>query len=312
MLQKQSTLSSAKGFTLVELLIALGIGTLLLGLALGLVLSNRRLYTLDQTRTALNQNLRAALDILGADIRQAGERMPVDFSPIEVRGGNTLILRRNLLEEVLSVCDRNGINGNQDNIPVADRNPPNNASAEYLEACGYKDLNGNGYDDRIDAWRAYRCNLDGNPSCNTGASREIARVYIYDPVRQIGEWFDYDAEDRSGFKIHKGNNDRWQRSYNALARLYLLEERRYTLQNGILQLILNDDTRNPLRLVDRVTNFRVAVRTRSGTRYLDYSSAPSQESWRNIAAIEVAITVQDRGQRRELTAEYLPRNVLSD
>jgi hypothetical protein len=136
--------------------------------------------------------------------------------------------------------------------------------------------------------------------------------YIYDPVRQIGEWFDYDAEDRSGFKIHKGNNDRWQRSYNALARLYLLEERRYTLQNGILQLILNDDTRNPLRLVDRVTNFRVAVRTRSGTRYLDYSSAPSQENWRNIAAIEVAITVQDRGQRRELTAEYLPRNVLSD
>jgi prepilin-type N-terminal cleavage/methylation domain-containing protein len=169
------------GFTLVEILVALGIASLLLGVILSTTLGHRRLYVLDQNRTAANQNLRAALDILVADLRQAGERLPLDFPAVEVRNGTELVLRRNLFDVVLSLCDRNGISGNQDNIPVADRNPPRNASTEYIEACRFRDEDGNGFDDRIDAWRNYRCGLDGDPACQTGNRREVVRVYIHDP-----------------------------------------------------------------------------------------------------------------------------------
>ncbi len=74
-----------RGYSLVEILIALGIGVLILGLLLTITLANRRLYVLDQSRTASNQNLRAALDLVVTDIRQAGERLPADFPAVVSR-----------------------------------------------------------------------------------------------------------------------------------------------------------------------------------------------------------------------------------
>ncbi|MGC8968386.1 MAG: PilW family protein [Thermus sp.] len=296
-----------KGFTLVELLVALGIGSLLLGLLLSTTLSNRRLYALDQNRTAVNQNLRAALDLLVADVRQAGERLPVDFPAVEVRNGNELILRRNLLDVAMAVCDRNGISGNQDNIPVADRNP-NNATPDYLEACAFRDANNNRYDDRIDAWREYRCNSDGVPGCddNKGNPREVVRAYIYDPSTGRGEWFDYDAEDSSGVKIHKGNNERWQNSYGPLSRLYILEERRYFLEGGVLKL--QENGRAAKGLVADVTAFNVRAKARGNW----YTSFPSANlNWRTLEAIEGTVEVRIGNVARTMTTQAVPRNVFS-
>ncbi|WP_244360294.1 PilW family protein [Thermus thermophilus] len=289
-----------------ELLVALGIGGLLLGLLLSTTLGNRRLYVLDQNRTAVNQNLRAALDILAADIRQAGERLPGDFPAVEVRNGNELILRRNLLDMVLTVCDPNGINGNQDNIPVADRNPPGNATGDYLEACAFRDTDGNGYDDRIDAWREYRCNSDGVPGCNTGNRQEVVRAYIYDPVNKRGEWFEYDAEDESGVEIHKGNNERWQNSYGPLSRLYILEERRYYLEGGILKLAENGQEGKGL--VADVTGFQVRARA-NGSWYTVFP--PPNLNWRTLEAVEATVQVRIGSVARTMTTQAVPRNVFS-
>jgi Tfp pilus assembly protein PilW len=73
------------GFTLIEVLIALTIGMIILGVALSLTLSNRQLLTRDRTSNELNQNLQAAAEIMGDDIRLAGadlgapipSRMPI-------------------------------------------------------------------------------------------------------------------------------------------------------------------------------------------------------------------------------------------
>jgi len=295
-----------RGFTLVELLVALGIGGLLLGLLLSTTLGNRRLYVLDQSRTAVNQNLRAALDILAADIRQAGERLPGDFPAVEVRNGNELILRRNLLDVSLAVCDQNGINGNQDNIPVADRNPPSNATPAYLDACAFRDTDGNGYDDRIDAWRGYRCNSDGAPGCNTGNRREVVRAYIYDPTTRRGEWFDYDAEDSSGVKIHKGNSERWQNSYGALSRLYILEERRYFLEGNVLKLQENGQAAKGL--VADMTGFDVRAKA-GGNWYTSFP--PANLNWRTLEAVEGTVRARIGSVARAMTTQAVPRNVFS-
>jgi prepilin-type N-terminal cleavage/methylation domain-containing protein len=295
------------GFTLVEILVALGIASLLLGVILSTTLGHRRLYVLDQNRTAANQNLRAALDILIADLRQAGERLPLDFPAVEVRNNGTeLVLRRNLFDFVLSLCDRNGISGNQDNIPVADRNPPRNASTEYIEACRFRDEDRNGFDDRIDAWRNYRCGLDGDPACQTGNGREVVRVYIHDPSTGMGEWFDYDGEDRSGVHIHRGNRDRWQTSYGPLSRLYILEERRYFLSGTALNLAENGGEGRGL--VGDVVSLQIKARAGNST-YTNFPSAGV--SWTSLEYVEVTVKSRLGNVERALSTQAVPRNVFS-
>ena len=105
----RSFASSDSGFTLLELLVTTVLGLLLIALILGTITANRRLYKEDIVRTKVNQNLRGAMDIIGSDIRLAGENLGPTFPAIQLTNGtaggpDTLILRRNLLPEVLQVC----------------------------------------------------------------------------------------------------------------------------------------------------------------------------------------------------------------
>ena len=61
------------GVTMVELLITVVIGLVILGLTFTIVMANRNLMSRDQLNTELNQNLRIGADILGDDIRIAGQ-----------------------------------------------------------------------------------------------------------------------------------------------------------------------------------------------------------------------------------------------
>src|SRR5690606_6020349 len=72
---RRSILASDKGFTLVELLVTSFLGLIMLALTLSATTSNRRLYKYDLVRTRINQNMRSALDIMGIDVRQAGENL---------------------------------------------------------------------------------------------------------------------------------------------------------------------------------------------------------------------------------------------
>lgn len=299
-----------KGLTLVEVLVALGIAAILMGLILPTALGNRRLYNLDVQRTGANQNLRAGLDFLVADIRQAGERLPVDFPAIEIQtdGNNsTLIIRRNLLDTALTLCDR--IDGNQDNIPVAvnNRGQLNGLPADLQGVCAFRDTDGNRVDDRIDAFQAYRCSQDGDPQCRVGNDRERVRIYIYDPVNRVGEWFVYDAEDGSGVKIHKGNQERWSRRYGPGSRIYVLEERKYRKDGDLLVLQENGESQGK-GVVAGVVRF-VAKALANNTWYNAFPTG--NLDWRSIRSIEVVLRVRVGNVERELGTQAVPRNVLS-
>jgi type IV pilus assembly protein PilW len=225
---------------------------------------------------------------------------------VEVRNGTELVLRRNLFDVVLSLCDRNGISDNQDDIPVADRDPPQDASTEYIEACRFRDEDGNGFDDRIDAWRNYRCGLDGDPACQTDNGREVVRVYIHDPSTGRGEWFDYDGEDESGVGIRRGNRDRWQNSYGPLSRLYILEERRYFLAGTVLNLAENGG--GGRGLVGDVVSFQIKARAGNST-YTDFP--PPGVSWTSLEYVEVTVKSRLGNVERALSTQAVPRNVFS-
>src|SRR6185436_13790805 len=78
---------AARGYTLIELLITLAVTGFVLAGTLTVVLSSRAIFAKDRGRVAVVRNLRDALEVVGVDIRQSGERLPNDFYAIQIING---------------------------------------------------------------------------------------------------------------------------------------------------------------------------------------------------------------------------------
>lgn len=301
----------AQGFTLLEMMIALLVTSIIVAAALSLTMSVRKLYHVDQPRTALNQNLRGGMEVIAADIRQAGERLPTDplipvnIMPIEIVNGaagtsDTLYLRRNMLDAVLPVCKNINAGSNVDNVKVAivSANPP--------AGCGpVPDNNGDGWPDNLGEWMNYRTNGGTNPN-------GTVRAYIFDPVTGAGEWITYDTEDGSTFQIHK-TTGAWQNSYPTVnkPRLYVMEERKYLLAGDRLRLEMNQSTSDDVTV--SLTDFQARAIMQDGT-VLDSFAAGN--NWLQLKALKVTLsglvktnTAQHQGS---LTMQLFPRNILSN
>ncbi len=295
--------SCASGFTLLELLVALAVAGVLVGSALTIALSSRDMMTADEQRTRLNQSLRGGLDLLGIDIRQSGERLPDDFPAIEIVDGasgapDTLVLRRNLLDEVLPLCETLTATTVQDTVRVADD------GADPPQGCApVGDDDGDGWPDNIGSWRGYRLIGGG-----------AAPVYVYNPVDRVGEWFLFDDDAESNVELHKGNDDPWQTTYeiDQQARVYMLEERRYGLADDLLQFTLDMET-EPVHVSAYLTDFQVRAVMDDGSM-LDTFDA--DDDWTRLRSIEVSVEARvedgEEGMTRRLTARFFPRNILSN
>ena len=62
------------GFTLIEMLIALAVGSLLMGGIYGILAQQRNVYAMHQQVLEMRQNVRMGLDVMTNDIRMAGFR----------------------------------------------------------------------------------------------------------------------------------------------------------------------------------------------------------------------------------------------
>jgi type IV pilus assembly protein PilW len=292
---KQFTPDCNKGFTLLELLIALVIASIILGASLLFIVDQRKLFVEDQSRTQVNQNLRAALDLIGTDIKQTGELLAKDTRLPVVQVINSgasgtpdqLVLQRKPYDLTeLPVCST--VSGSTSTIDVS-FNPAN-------AVCPFSDGNGNSFPDNLDQWQTTRCSKDGNTTCDRapnatndscveqgGTDNECLWAYIYNPSTQQGEFFLYAYEDSvSGtptrYRLHRAQSatpakNNWANTYTYTAPtvanpnptnpiVYILEERRYRLNtsDGVLELILNQQTtapNTPIRLVNQLSNFKV-------------------------------------------------------
>jgi len=61
-----------RGFTLVELLVAMGIGIIIMGAIYTTCVSQQKSYRITEAASALQQNVRAAMHFMESDIRMAG------------------------------------------------------------------------------------------------------------------------------------------------------------------------------------------------------------------------------------------------
>lgn len=307
-----------KGFTLVELLITLIVGILVISAAVSVTIASNRMFRVDRARTRMNQDLRAASDLIGADVRTAGSYLPNNgLQPIVVRNGNELEIRRSLLSTQLPVCAKIKGGGNQDVAFISNTGNSNKSSNPTCEADG-RDLDGNGKPDDLEEWIAYRTDTSINPN-------QTASVYIW-PASDgtSGEFFVYDAEDKSNQHIHKASG-KWQNDYDPdpsngkYPQLYVLEMRRYQLSDdGILQLIINENEDNPLNLVNNITDFQVRAVLTDGSVVENFGDGLNNTTdlFTNIASIQIDVQAEeqvtpDQLVARELNNRFFPRNILN-
>ncbi len=299
---KQFSPSSSDGFTLLELLVSSLLGLLVVALGLSTVLSNRRIYKHDIVQTKINQNLRSAIDILGMNVRQAGEALPAIFPAVEVIDGTSgaqdeLIIRRNLHEnEVLNVCQT--ITAGTANTSVLFAYSTTDAACDYAtELQPY-----------ILTWNAYRTEEGGT-----------AQAYIFNRSTKEGEFFTFtnviDSSATSQMTIQK-NATTWQHSYagdGLSAAMYLIEEYHFRVTNSTLELIENNDTTNILNIVDGITGFQVKANMLDGTTKTSFTNT---DSWTQIKSLEITLTGEDTFAGKTVTntvsEKLYPRNILSN
>ncbi len=295
--------------TVVELLVALAVALVVVVAAVAITFANRKAYDLDQARTSLNQNLRTGLSIVGDDTQVAGERLSSSTTaylpPIEVIGGTELVLRRNLLDQVLPFCDKKIQAGSSQNNVTVSLKPtdPNMKSGANPQCTIAPDNNGDGWPDNLEAWKDFRVAHGGQ-----------ARAFIVTPLTGASEFFTYDSEDASTFHIHRLAG-KWQNTYQLADKpqLYMLEEKRYLLSGGYLELILDGDTSSAQRIIPNVTDFQVRAVLNDGTVRTDFPQSGDTFSDLRAIRITVAGTVAQGRQSasRTLQAQFFPRNVLS-
>jgi type IV pilus assembly protein PilW len=295
---KRSTLASDKGFTLIELLVTSVLGLIMLALTLSATTSNRRLYKYDLVRTRINQNMRSALDIMGIDVRQAGENLFSTFPAIEIVNGasgtpDDLVIRRNLLDEVYNVCLPIAAGSGNSTVIVADNSVAQPGCDKTSNLTTYN------------SWRAKRL---ADPSA-------VINAYIYNRSTKLGEFFHYQTEATTStqYSLTRSGGS-WQNAYPVGASsIYVLEEWRYRIRNNVLQIVLDQDTTNALNVVDGVTDFQVSALMQDGSTRLTFIPG---DNWSQLKSISVSVTGRDtalgKTLNRTLAANFFPRNILSN
>ena len=289
-----SFVNRERGFTLLELLVT---GTLLLilgGMTASSILVIKRLYSEDSARKQVNQSLRGTLDIIGTDIRVGGESLPMAFPAFQVADGgegpDELVVRRSLISEVLKVCEKIQNNTAEPHVYFA---------VDFVTpGCIFGDNTHN-----FETWRAYRQSQGG-----------LVRAYIFNLSSGLGEFFNYVDEDTTGHKYRIWRDGgKWENDYDVEASaVYLLEEWKYRVRDGVLEVVSGGDQSNSFKVMLDVVDFQISVGMNDGTTKTSFSST---DDWTSVRYVEVFLSalqrVGSRSMRRSLRSRFFPRNVLS-
>ncbi len=291
----QNLNNDSAGFTILELMVTLAVGSLVLMIGFSAMITIRGAFLDDLGRITSNQNARGALDVIGIATREAGENLDAFFPAIEIEEdeqNSIFTIRRNLLDEVLKLCTKIDQGTNNTEIYFA--------IPGTQQGCIRGDQVHN-----MNAWSAYRSN----------SSTEV-RAYIYDSSTKAGEFFTYVNEVDTGSSLYLVSAPHtWQNDYSATSgAIYLLEEWVFQMENDLLQITENGrDT--PLHVAHQLERFKVGVTLPDNT--VVHTFTPNN-NWTNIKGIRVTInsipvkTAKGKNSySNEVSAQFFPRNILS-
>jgi hypothetical protein len=282
--------------SIVELLVSMALGLSVIAMGLSSTDAIRKVYSHDIARTRLQQDLRAALEVIGTNIRQAGEGFTNTFPAIEVIDGSSgapdqLILRKEILAEEPSICVAIAIGGVRGNVFFSNATP--------TTGCSFGGNTAN-----YNAWQAYRLAEGGT-----------AKAYAFNTSTRLGEFFTFGSESGSGSSYRLvASGGTWQYSYPVgSSQLYILEQWAFSLVGDELTLIENGNTADPWEVAFGLTNLQVVIHMVDGTEKTSFGIA---DDWTQIESIEVTVAGEQsfRGvpMQASLSSRFFPRNILSN
>lgn len=312
--RRSSRRSNRRGFTLAELIVAMAVMGLIMGLVTPMVIGVRESVRSDQGRTGASQRVRDTSDLIGSDIRVAGERFAAGASlqllPIEIVDGgdqpDEIVLRRNLWSGTLPICDNN-VQGSKQSIHVV-RNEAwlKTKKGKKHPECG-QPVGDDGWPQNLSEVKALAEDIGDDGTLNG---------YIYDPAQEYGEFLSFKVKknaDKNG-QIKRTTTTNLEHVYKLgdYALIYILSERRYRVEDGTLQLVVDGDEDGAMRVAPDITGLRARFMLEGGGTA---STLPDGAGWQDIQGIEITVTASSvvNGEEREqtLTSRYFPRNILS-
>ncbi|MGI0480208.1 hypothetical protein ACN4EE_05395 [Geminocystis sp. CENA526] len=344
-LQLYSNKHQKYGFTMLEAMATLLIGSLILGFAFSGFLSARQIFLSDRAKVEANQRLRTIFTTIGPDIQQTGEGLVSDPKlpaieitevtiPDSTEKTSEIIVRKAVSPLFLNLCT--DITANTTSSPnVIDNSDPND---NFCKVNDFQPIDG--WPDTLKKWRDLR-----------QSNGDTLYAYIYDQ-NGGGEFFDYTGEeilDEDGEDMTPSvdtpphtvnlttNNHTWTREYLEGSVIYLIDERKYRVVNNNLQLVLNNS--QVLDIVENVDKLDITVTLQiemGGTEYVCRKIPPTvsgdctpnfptdtEYSWAQIKSINVTAKIlpgedtnsTTAGVLQEedlsLTQKFFPRNRLS-
>ena len=285
--------------------------SLLLALVVPIVLSNRRVVELDQVRTGVNQTLRAAHDMIAADIRITGERFneiglgilsPVQLD-LDVAGDSSVLTLRRALEVWLPVCDQ-PLTGTSITVAIEEAITQPRCILQSTVPGGGVD-----WSPSVLAWHAAL-----QPFGGTGTA------YIHDRVSGVGQYFEVEIDSARPLQVQCAAGCTWdpaaEYSDERDGIVGLLDVFEYRVDSDGVLVRRNAVTGDELRIADGITRFDVTIVRDDGTGATEvFTEFGPGRSWARIRSVDVTLAVQlQQGStvvEREMTVEYFPRNVLS-
>ncbi|RIL12423.1 MAG: hypothetical protein DCC75_00485 [Proteobacteria bacterium] len=295
MAQLHSKQRLQSGFTLMEVMIALAMLMLVLGVMVSSSISLNQHYFNDIVRTKIKGNLRGAVDIISMNIRQAGENLSSTFPAILLTNGNSttsdvLTLRRSLVTDVLTLCTAAG--SGTSTLYVSNATVSNAACMAANISASHA------------VFEEYRADSGGS-----------LRIYIYDQASQLGEFLDFTGSGQSGGEYYLATAPT-TRSYPVLTSyIYMLEEYRFQLDLSSSTLNLYVDGQSTAQAVAfETTGFDVLAIKNDGTQLTEFENSSTQD-WKDLEKIRITLTGQHTYHGRQfstsVTSEYFPRNIMS-
>jgi type II secretory pathway pseudopilin PulG len=336
-------LKSQYGFSLLELTVTVVMSVIILGVSLSLIATQRRQYLNQQANTDTNQTIQSAMDFIGTDIRQAGEKIGpgLNLPVIRIQDGaagapDELLLQRKLLDTALNVCQDvpAGVNTT---IKVSDKTPPASSICRFTDSPALPKVP-NSISDDVDGWHDFRCKVGpskadcdlkppGNCIQNGGDNDQCSRAYIYDPTNGNGDFFIYIGENTADqIQVTATFTHSYPAAHNP--QLYLLEQRRYFLSdppntNGDRSLNLETidrDNDTTYQIVNRLRDFQlrglIANTWNTAFNVAPLTTAPPYADWQTVQSVEVSLSALNGGPDanptiQTLTSQFFPRNSLS-
>ncbi|RMD72211.1 MAG: hypothetical protein D6822_01710 [Cyanobacteria bacterium J149] len=235
-----------KGFSLIEAISTLLMGSIILGVALSGFFQIKEFFGKDKLTTDVNQRLRTAFQTIGPDLQQLGEGISnKEFPSVELstnNGTSEITVRRGGLKPLTLCADISA--GSTDPVTVLDKSLTSSPACISVNDSPSDPTKKDGWPDTVKDWQNLR---NGN----------TVRAYIVDTSTNKGEFFEYKGEetlDSSGASMTPSsgtepdivnlttNSHTWANDYSAgTTAIYLFDESTYKVTNNTLQLIRNGE-----------------------------------------------------------------------